>query len=322
MSKYRIIKLTNLSPLHIGTGRENYDFSSASLSSDAISAALASVRASLGHDSDINSFLSSFAISSAFPFVGNQYFLPNLLRKINVDKHQEETYRKRLKKIKFVESSLWQTIISGEPITIDESQLQKEFLIKSNTDFSAPSKTNVMQRVKVAHGEHNSDPFFFEWTYFSPNAGLFCIVDADDQLFSELLQLFQLLGVEGIGTDKNIGGGKFDVEVGEISLCEPSDANATMLLSTYIPSKDEVSVLNLEASAYELILRNGYMAGSTIESLRHLRKKSIYIFNVGSVFATTQQLQGKIVDLTPQWNDNRLHPIYRSGRPFSIKIKI
>ena len=127
MSKYRVIKLTNLSPLHIGTGRENYDFSSSSLSSDAISAALASIRASLGRDSDINSFLSSFTISSAFPFVGSQYFLPNLQRKINVSTADEEIYRKRLKKVKYIESSIWQKMVSGDTIAIEENQLQKEF---------------------------------------------------------------------------------------------------------------------------------------------------------------------------------------------------
>jgi CRISPR type III-A-associated RAMP protein Csm4 len=322
MSKYRVIKLTNLSPLHIGTGRENYDFSSSSLSSDAISAALASIRASLGRDSDINSFLSSFTISSAFPFVGSQYFLPNLQRKINVSTADEETYRKRLKKVKYIESSIWQKMVSGDTIAIEENQLQKEFLINDTISFAQPSKSAVNQRVKVSTGELNNDPFFFEWTYFNENAGLYCIVQADDDLFTEIVRLFTILGSEGIGTDKNIGGGKFNVDVAEIVLDEPNNANAQFLLSTYIPTKDEIQNLNIDNSAYELILRNGYMAGSTIESLRHLRKKSIYMFNSGSVFATTQQLSGKIVNLAPVWNDERLHPVYRSGRPLCFKIKI
>ena len=69
MSRF-IIKFKNLTPLHIGTGKENYDFSSSVLHSDTLSAALASLRAQKGKSSDIESFLMSFAISSAFPYFG------------------------------------------------------------------------------------------------------------------------------------------------------------------------------------------------------------------------------------------------------------
>jgi hypothetical protein len=36
MAEYKIIKLKNMSPLHIGTGKESYDFSSDELQSDRI----------------------------------------------------------------------------------------------------------------------------------------------------------------------------------------------------------------------------------------------------------------------------------------------
>ena len=64
------------------------------------------------------------------------------------------------------------------------------------------------------------------------------------------------------------------------------------------------------------------MAGSAEEALGHLRKKSIYMFNAGSVFNTTNQLMGKVVDLHPKWNDERMHPVFRSGKPFYLPVKI
>ena len=85
---------------------------------------------------------------------------------------------------------------------------------------------------------------------------------------------------------------------------------------------DETGFLNLSQSKYTLLLRGGYMAGSREESLRHLRKKSIYAFGVGSVFLTTQPLKGKIVDLRPNWNDERMHTVLRSGRPFCLPVKL
>ena len=33
------------------------------------------------------------------------------------------------------------------------------------------------------------------------------------------------------------------------------------------------------------------------------------------------EVKGKVVDLRPDWNDERLHPVFRSGRPFTILIK-
>ena len=45
MIKYKIIKLKNLSPLHLGIGKEDYDFSSHALESDALIAALSSIKA-------------------------------------------------------------------------------------------------------------------------------------------------------------------------------------------------------------------------------------------------------------------------------------
>ena len=33
-------------------------------------------------------------------------------------------------------------------------------------------------------------------------------------------------------------------------------------------------------------------------------------------------LKGKIVDLRPRWNDSRMHPVFRSGKPFVAKIKL
>lgn len=46
------------------------------------------------------------------------------------------------------------------------------------------------------------------------------------------------------------------------------------------------------------------------------------MFSVGSVFKTNERLNGKIADLRPEWNTIEMHPVFRSGRPLSIPIKI
>ena len=94
------------------------------LHSDTLSAALASLRAQKGKSSDIESFLMSFAISSAFPYFGEFYFLPKVQGRLNVRvKGQEEhAYRKKLKKVKFVDSLLWQDLIRGKEIEVKEAE--------------------------------------------------------------------------------------------------------------------------------------------------------------------------------------------------------
>jgi len=107
-----------------------------------------------------------------------------------------------------------------------------------------------------------------------------------------------------------------------LELPDIPDANQIMLLSLYIPAKEEMKKLRLQAARYELLLRGGYIAGSEEESFRHLRKRSVYMFNVGSLFPVNKPLTGRIVDLAPAWNDGRMHPVFRSGRPFYIPVKI
>ena len=326
MPTCNIIMLTNLSPLHIGTGKENrYDFSATDLHSDTLSAALAALRWQQGNTDDITEFLHSFSLSSAFPFRDNIYFLPKIRGKINVKVtlKKEQSYCKQLKKIKYIDKTLWCELIQGNEITIDESQLKGDYLFKENTVFELPFKSQVSQRVSVPRANNeNVTPFFFNWTYFHEKAGLYCLTDAKDEKFEELMTLFKLLGETGLGTDRNIGGGKFKVISGTLDLPDIPDANQTMLLSLYIPTEEEITKLSLKTANYELLLRGGYMAGSCEESLRHLRKRSIYMFNVGSLFPMTGLLTGKIVNLAPTWNDERMHPVYRSGRPFYIPVKI
>lgn len=327
MAAYTIIKLKDMSPLHMGTGKENYDFSASHLHSDTLSAALAAMK--VRHDGavGIKEFLDSLVISSAFPYIGNHYFLPRPLGKINVKVSDCDEYisRKKLKSVKFIEQDSWKALTSGEQVTISISQLKNGFLLSQNTDFNQPYKSSVYQRVTVPRIDGiDAEPFFFDWTFFEQNAGLYCLTNAVGTKLEEQVRLFELLGEYGIGTDKNVGGGKFTVETQPFVIPDITNANAQMLLSLYIPKEDEIqSAINLEESRYELCQRGGYMAGSQENDFWHLRKKSIYMIGVGSILKTTDTLEGKVVDLCPtDYIDNRMHPVYRSGKPFVVPVKL
>ena len=333
METYTIFKLKNLTPLHMGTGKENYDFSASELQSDTISAALAAMRAQQGRAADIEAFLSSFSISSAFPYLqcGEDviYFLPKPLCKLNivVKGEKEEQYRKRLKKIQFIDASLWQELIGGKQLLIEAAQLQGTFLFSENSAAlgSTLYKSQVLQRVSVprADGE-DATPFFFEWTFFDRNSGLYCLIDAaQSDMEQEIEQLFTALGENGIGTDRSVGGGRFEIEKECLTLSFPHESNAAMLLSLYIPAEQEMESLQLMNASYSLLQRGGYISGSDEVNLRHLRKRSVYMFSVGSLFPTkAEMLKGKVVNLRPAYNSEKMHPVFRSGLPLAIPFKI
>ena len=170
-----------MSPLHMGTGKENYDFSASHLHSDTLSAALAAMKVRHDGAEGVKEFLDSFVISSAFPYMDNHFFLPRPLGKIDVKINDCDEYisRKKLKAIKFIELDLWSNLIAGKQTTVSISQLKNGFLLSKNMDFRQPYKSSVHQRVTVPRMDgQDAEPFFFDWTFFEQNAGLYCLTDA------------------------------------------------------------------------------------------------------------------------------------------------
>ena len=325
MSKYTIIKLTNMTPLHLGIGRDTYDVAAPVLHSDTIASALAAVRVMLGNKIGVKEFLDSFAVSSAFPYVGDELFLPKPCGRLAVTVRGKapEDYRKMLKKVRFVALNLWERLIDGQDVEADENQLHGAFLLDSpNADFQSPYSDTVNQRVMVPRSNGDSKPFNFNWTFFRHGCGLYCIVESTPELVGELVDLFRSLGQSGIGSDRTVGGGQFDVETREIEIADVKDGNATMLLSMYIPEEEEFNSIRLEASKFEITRRGGFMAGSTLDELKHLRKNVITMFMPGSIFVGKPEIKGTVVDLRPAWNNSTMHPVYRSGKPVSVTIKM
>ncbi len=321
MITYKIVKFCNLTPLHLGTGRDDYSSVAPDLHSDTLSAALAAMLVQVSDNADVKSFMESFTISSAFPFVGNRLFLPKPIGRLAVQGCKEESVRKRLKKLKYLELPVWAQVVSGETPAICEKQLAGEFLLADGENDIKPYSSQVNQRVSVNIEEGNTVPFYFKWKYYSPDAGLFCIVDANDEMMTKLIELFKLLGETGIGSSKSVGGGKFDIQIENIELPTVADADSTLLLSLYIPTREELDTLDLEHSRYDLLRRGGYMAGSNITEFQHLLKESVYMMSTGSLLNGVNALRGRIADVTPKWNNAHMHRVLRSGCPIVIPVK-
>lgn len=317
MSVYNIIKLRNITPLHISIGKDFYDTMYDDVLSDMLSAAVASIRVSQkGKTDDVEQFMNSFNLSSAFPFIGEDLYLPKPMGRISIGIAEE--HRKKLKKIKYIEKSLFERLyIKGEKVEADKGQMIDDLLLNGVSDTKHFYKKQEVERVAIPRNEGvDAVPYFYELKYFSTNAGLYCITDAKGELFEELVDLFGRLGQEGVGSVKNIGCGHFDVETGRIELSDVVSSDRLML-SMYIPTREELQSIDLEKSAYRMVLRGGYMAGSDNEARRQSLKRAVYMFESSSIIHCEEPLEGRVVNLS---NNYSSHNIYRSGKAFSIPI--
>lgn len=329
MAQYEVLKLNFNSPLHIGTGRETYDSMMSQLHSDTLSGAIASTWCKLFGADDLDAFMQSYTLSSCFPFKADSYFLPKPQGRISVTFSDLEEYssRKKIKKIQYIELPLWEKLINGEGLSCKSCQLVGEgFLATEATvaNWKHDSKLyvkEVQQRVTVPNDcSEDPKPYYFERLFFAEDAGLFCLVQVDPSWKKRFRQVVEVLGDSGVGTDKNVGNGMFVLDVDSVNMSLPEKEDRVMLLSLFTPSEDELNEMNLDGSIYSLVERGGFMAGSSYDQFAHLRRRSIYAFTVGSILAC-EHIAGRIVDLAPTWNDDRMHRVLRDFRAFSVPVK-
>ena len=325
MASFKVLKMHFTSPLHIGKGLgDHYDSGGDILHSDTISGALASAFCQMAGGTDPALFMNSYRVSSAFPFTGDQYFLPKPPVKLQLEFIGGNSYTqgKRLKKIEFIDSLIFADLADGKSVTIAESQFSSDgrFLFSPGKNI-LPYFDEVMQRVVVPRTGGDATPFYFERRFFNKDCGLYFIYETDRVSEKNFISAISWLQHSGFGTDKTVGNGQFDAVFTEMEIPVVKNPGKIMSLSLWCPKKEELSGKMLSLSSYSLIQRSGFLAGTTSDRFRHLRKRSIYMFTEGSLFAT-DQLAGKIENLRPVWNDENLHPVYRDGRAIYLPVNL
>lgn len=329
MGIYKIVKLHFSSPLHLHRGKGGYDTTQEMLHSDTISSAMTAMGYSLDDSFDGLAFLTNLIISSAYPFYDKQYFLPKPMIKLPIsiedfEARESSKEAKKLKKLSFIEKDLFEKIINADnqlKFNIEDFKSGGRYLTrKPLTEFIAIS---TQQRVAVPTDGSDAKPFYLQRIHFDNQrkpSGLYFFIKSNSDTLKKAVELLYYLGEEGIGTDRAVGNGQFKVEVDDIELNTPI-SNYLLSLSLYWPTPEEISTGMLYDSSYNLIKRGGFIAGAGEERFRHLRKNSVFMFTEGSVFSSTN-LHGRVGDLRPEWNDPALNAVYRSGKIFSIPIKV
>jgi len=335
--KAKAVKLRFTGPLHIGAGKnDNYDHTGDLIRSDTIKSALYAVcrnlfPADFTDDADL-SFFQKFKVSSAFPYLGNDLFLPRPLSGINIDfedlsQDEDSKLSKRSKKIRFVATDVYEKLAAGNRLQFSDNYFDtsKQLL------FGSPSgqqrqilKKEIRQRVYVPRpGEENqeSKPYFIEIIHFHPDAGLWFMLKLDDDaLLPKINAALKMLGDTGFGTDKSVGNGQFNLSISDLALNLPQNPDKKMLVSLFCPPPEAVQREYLAQSAFSTEKRSGYIVSAQNVNFRHFRRKSIHMFTEGSVFPATMPDSGKIVDLKPETVE-QMHPVWRDGTAIFLPFK-
>lgn len=319
-----IFKLSFTSPLHLSKGKlETYESSEDVLHSDTLKSALFVTALQLYGDSVLEEdFFGQFQVSSAFPYADDAFYFP---KPYSFNPSNKPEIRKDLKKIRYVRRDYFERILAGEK-KLPETEL---------IDTSDPDiwKSDNTQRVVIDRVNSQGVPFYLEKLYpvQSENRGLYFIVRAKDAALLDRLEwVARLLGENGIGLQRGLGNGCFEVKRGRLELNLPDNANASVSLSLYRPIEGEINTPMLESGFYDFMQRGGWIASPEQDEHRSIRKKSVYMFKEGSVFGFQENpaaltLRGEKVDITP---DNKKlpfplkHEIWRDGSGLFLPIRM
>ncbi len=244
-------------------------------------------------------------ISDAFPFLGDELFLPKPYIRIKDNSDGTSTLKKQYKKMNYVAMSKWDEYLAGSLNPNDEIALEKKI---------GWYKTETHCAIR---GLDETKPYRIGSYVFSDQAGLYIIYGYDNEDAKDLFyNLLDKLSFSGIGGKRSSGLGRFEIYTGKMSediknRLETGN-EAFISLSVSLPKDDEISDVMPDAR-YMLEKRSGFVE-SVSYSDRYMRKKDLFMFAAGSFF--TKKYTGDIYDVSAGGN----HPVYRYGKPIFLGV--
>lgn len=336
--------LKPLSPFHIQNNSANHESVENFVKSDTLSSALMHIWSLIhGEIPGLPENL-PFKVSSIFPAIENNgkiiklfpktktltfdWFKENSKNGLNEPNHKawkkvawmdEQLFRKSIENPTELKSFLPEIIESS--IWLSDKQSPKSILL---------FKTDERTRVVIDRVHASATPFHFITVMYAPTTRLFFLADVQKEYEAEFETVLRVLGDEGLGGDKTLGMGRFEVQsIESFALPTAKNPNAYMCLGLLNPSKEEQVSINWEASNYTIVNRRGWV------SKLPLRRKATRMLDDASIVVTNMQLKGRILEvLNP--NDTTLpaevasklkesglsHPIYRDGRTILIPMSV
>ncbi len=331
---YKLFKLKFLTPVHFGTNRPGFEDIDNVLHSDTLFSAIVNTWMRF-YPEDLMKFFpenseneinfSYFKLSSAFPFYEDLLFFPKPYIKPNfVNDDTDPRTVKKWKKVEFVDEDIFRKILNNETIDFqgDEGIIDQKFLtIKKVKNNGKVYSTFDVPRIVKDRISQQTTPFTFTRMEFDEKAGLFFLADFQNNEWEKKFRtILNLLGDYGIGGDRTIGHGQFEVSIikdFETENMEQTDAFVN--LSLFHPGKEEISTI-LQKSSYQLIERKGWIYSG---KSKPLRRKSVRMFREGSVFSGAFGYYGNVVKVLEKNPALKLeHDVFRYGIALTLPARI
>ena len=342
--KLKIVKLYFKGPVSLMHRKKDEFVEEVSVfPSDKLKSALASAYYQLT-GKDFENFWNKVKISSAFPFFSDKgktvYFFPRPFSPTKIilkDKEDDPRMKKKIKKIKFLDNHLFKKAVNGEQVELEGETMNEIFPVgnafavsSENKDFlsgktlfkSQTEEKIALGNISVLQTEAQATPFYVSRTYFDPeHSGLFFIYEGDTEVKDMLQKALYFLQDYGLGADKTFGGGHIKkCECSKLEIQTPEEPDGYLLLSKYIPEKNEVE--HLRESYYNISKHKGFIASALHEKFRHWVKKAIWRIDEASVIVKHKP-EGKNVKVVCDKTANKIgHNVYMDGRPLYIPLKL
>lgn len=320
---YHIYKLKFPHGVHIGeskgAGLEGTDFV---MRSDAFYSALCQEYVSLYGAEGLASMMGEYKlkVSDLLPFKEDVFYLPKPFVNIDRDQsmRQKTVDRKKVKALNYLPVEKLQDYISF----LKTGQNFPDV----DTDFG---NKQLHTKNQISREGKDTEPYNIEVFRFNAKSGLYVIAEFDEDFKEVFETVLDSLSLSGIGGKKSSGYGQFEVleklslekketlTASVSSLTEGLRQNADhyMLLSSYLPQKEEIDKLKGKENGYQLIRRSGFVNLSSY-SLQSQKRKQLYMLSSGSLL--NFKPVGKVADL----NLHGDHSIYRMGKPVAMGVKL
>lgn len=260
-----------------------------------------------------------------------------------------EEYKRDLKTAHFVSEAVLREIVEQGLTTLDLfRRLNKPNDLKSEhgllwsarerkqigDDAEQPLKTAAVQHNQIDRviGSTGEGMLFFESeTFFGAGAGLWCVVAVDcDDTRAWLQAAFRYLSDTGLGANRSVGKGHFEIELGD-ALTLPNageNANAIVSLSRYLPKDGEWSAEH-KPLRYEIKMVWGkreqkFPRMPDGSKTPPIYKEPLRLFMPGSVFpldAPRQEVYGKLARVV-KGNENGAGAVWQSGLMIPVFARV
>ncbi len=328
---YKIIYLEPTSPFHFQTGGGDHESVDLYPRSDTLSAAVTywwfrQYERVPGFPAKL-----PFHISSLFPAIRTKTGIKKLYPKpIGIDIDPDKHNHKVFKKISWIDQDLfdlWRdggNIIDFIPQNSGDKHLKRAGTVwvkDPDQDLGSGQLYSLDTRTRVVLDRSNSasTPFHFVSIIYASDLLFWFFADIDKKQEIPFMAMLRLLGDEGLGADRTVGMGHFNVlnEINDIAFAN-QHIHKWFNVGIYNPSPEEIAGIQWEQSAYNLENRRGWVSGKS------LRRRPVPCITENAVLWSAEPLNGSIPCLLDK-NDPNIpedskpdYSVYRDCRGFFI----